>query len=160
MDNFASRGGCRVLAGGKVVNVGGDVKIRELFGMALLALLMCVLVFLSGCQSLRPVAGAGLSAGALAAPQYASVLNEIKHRIDRKPVNPVDGFEFGIVYRFQGAIVDAADITWEERFVRKGSAATGMPPIGPAIATESTEDAVLRNEIRQILQAAGITEEQ
>ena len=136
------------------------MRMRELAGMALFAMLMCVLVLLTGCQALRPAAEAGLSVGALAAPQYAAVLNEIKHRIERKPVHPVEGFEFGILYRYQGMIVDAADITWEERFIRKGSAAEGMPPVGPAIASESTEDAVLRNEIRQILRAAGITEEQ
>jgi hypothetical protein len=112
----------------------------------------------TGCQVLRPAAEAGLSVGAIAAPQYAAVLNEIKSRIERKPINPVEGFEFGIVYRFQGQIVDPGDITWEERFIRKGSAAEGMPPVGPAIAAEAPEDARLRAEIREILQAAGVTE--
>ena len=139
------------------------MKIRELFGMALFALLMCVLVFLSGCQALRPAAEAGLSAGALAAPQYAAVINEIKHRIERKPVNPVDGFEFRIVYRYRGAIADPQDITWEEIFVREGSAAKGMPPVsqyGPRAIDDTDDDARLREEIRQILRAAGITEEE
>ena len=115
----------------------------------------------SGCQSLRPAAEAGLSVGAMAAPQYAAVLNEIKSRIERKPVNPVDGFEFRIVYRYQGAIADPQDITWEEIFVRKGSAAEGMPPVsahGPRAVDESAQDARLREEIRQILAAAGVTD--
>jgi hypothetical protein len=120
--------------------------------------LIGIIGFASGCQILRPAANAGLTIGEIAAPQYAEVIREIKSRIDRKQVNPVEGFEFKILYRYRGSIVDPSDITWEEIFVREGSAAKGLPPVGPAVSEVSEEDARLSAEIKAILDAAGIGE--
>lgn len=139
------------------------MRIKELAGMAFFAMFMCILVFLSGCniQTLRPAADAGLSIGAMAAPQYAGVIEQIKRAISGSNASPVEGFEFKIIYRYQGAIVDAADISWEEVYTRRGSAVQGLPPPAPGEEAEpatSAEDARLRAEIAAILDAAGITE--
>jgi len=89
-------------------------------------------------------------------------IEQIKVAISGGGANPVDGFEFEIIYRYRGQIVDAADISWEEVYTRRGSAVDGLPPVqGAAQDSEtSAEDARLRAEIRQILQAAGVTGEQ
>ena len=121
-----------------------------------------ILILATGCtQTLRNAGRVGIEGGKLAAPQYAGVLTQIQRVLEREAPNPIDGFEFSIIYRFQGAIVDAKDITWEERFIRTGSADKGMPPPSGATARpidDTPEDARLRAEISAILDAAGIGE--
>ena len=120
------------------------------------------LILATGCtQTLRKGASAGLGVGALAAPEYAGVLRQIQRVIEKEQSSPVDGFDFDIVYRYRGTIVDAKDITWEERFIRIGSADKGLPPIrssAPRAVDDTPEDAKLRAEISAILNAAGIGE--
>ena len=130
--------------------------------MKTIPILACViLVGLTGCETVRKGASAGLGLGALAAPEYAGVLKQIQRVIEKEQPSPVDGFDFDIVYRYRGTIVDAKDITWEERFIRIGSADKGLPPIrssAPRAVDDTPEDARLRAEISAILDAAGIGE--
>ena len=135
--------------------------------LALTTVLIVAAIDLTGCSTVKKgvatgkkLVGPALDVAAMTNPQYASVINQIKAALATDERSPIEGFDFTITYRYEGRIVEAKDITWEESWTRIGSADKGMPPASVAKPiTDTPEDEQLKEKIGSILDAAGITEE-
>ena len=110
------------------------------------AVLMAVCWFGSGCATLSKVgdgklepvtkatAKAALTAGSIAAPEYAAVLKRIQAQIenygqDAAKSDPFDGFAFTRTYFYDGSPVpDPSQITWVDKWEKTQSAGEKTPP--------------------------------
>ena len=107
------------------------------------AALMAVCWFGAGCASLgdgklEPVtkgaAKAALTAGAVAAPEYAAILKRIQAQIENygdssAKTDQLSGFSFTRVYFYDGTPVpDPAMITWVDKWEKTESAGEKTPP--------------------------------
>ena len=120
-------------------------KIGFVICAAIIAL-VCVLCG-GGCASLggkvgdgklEPVtkgaAKAALTAGAIAAPEYAAILKRIQSQIEsygeeKVKASELDGFQFTRTYFYDGAPVpDPARITWVDKWEKTQSAGEKTPP--------------------------------
>ena len=130
--------------------------------IAYFAALMAVCWFLSGCATLSKVgdgklqpvtkatAKAALTAGAVAAPEYAAVLKRIQAQIenygqDAAKSDPFDGFAFTRTYFYDGQPVpDPSRITWVDKWERTESAGKATPPTktNAAVAVDDADDAL------------------
>ena len=123
--------------------------------MALISLSMgCVTVPKVGDGKLQPVtkatAKAALTAGAVAAPEYAAVLKRIQAQIenygqDAAKTDQLAGFAFTRTYFYDGLPVpDPARITWVDKWERTESAGKATPPTktNAAVAVDDADDAL------------------
>lgn len=130
--------------------------------IAYFAALTAVCWFLSGCATLSKVgdgklqpvtkatAKAALTAGAVAAPEYAAVLKRIQAQIenygqDAAKSDPFDGFAFTRTYFYDGQPVpDPSRITWVDKWERTESAGKATPPTktNAAVAVDDADDAL------------------
>lgn len=130
--------------------------------IAYFAALMAVCWFLSGCATLSKVgdgklqpvtkatAKAALTAGAVAAPEYAAVLKRIQAQIenygqDAAKSDPFDGFAFTRTYFYDGQPVpDPSRITWVDKWEKTESAGKATPPAATtnAVAVDDADDAL------------------
>jgi uncharacterized protein YceK len=130
--------------------------------IAYFAVLMAVCWFLSGCATLSKVgdgklqpvtkatAKAALTAGSIAAPEYAAVLKRIQAQIenygqDAAKSDPFDGFAFTRTYFYDGqSVPDPARITWVDKWERTESAGKATPPTSTTntVAADDADDAL------------------
>ena len=130
--------------------------------IAYFAALMAVVWFGAGCATLSKVgdgklepvskvtAKAALTAGAVAAPEYAAVLKRIQAQIenygqDAAKTDQLAGFAFTRTYFYDGLPVpDPARITWVDKWERTESAGKATPPTktNAAVAVDDADDAL------------------
>lgn len=130
--------------------------------IAYFAALTAVCWFLSGCATLSKVgdgrlepvtkatAKAALTAGAVAAPEYAAVLKRIQAQIenygqDAAKSDPFGGFAFTRTYFYDGQPVpDPSRITWVDKWEKTESAGKATPPAATtnAVAVDDADDAL------------------
>lgn len=111
--------------------------------LAYFAALMAVAYFCSGCATagdgkLEPVtkgaAKAALTAGAVAAPEYAAILKRIQAQIEgygekSASTDQLAGYAFTRTYFYDGAPVpDPSRITWVDKWEKTESAGEKTPP--------------------------------
>ena len=103
---------------------------------------------------------AGVAATAM--PQYASAIEQIKSILVGKSINPIEGFDQVIIYKYKGEEIDPADlareIIYKKREAIRDSQFVRATEKGEPIPIAESEDAVLRSEIEAILNAAGVLE--
>ena len=122
---------------------------------ALIGLLMgCTSIPKVGDGKLEPVtkgaAKAALTAGAVAAPEYAAVLKRIQTQIENygdssTKTDQLAGFSFTRVYFYDGQPVpDPARITWVDKWEKTESAGKATPPTTTtnAVAADDADDAL------------------
>jgi hypothetical protein len=129
---------------------------------ALCAILSATIIFGTGCASvpkigdgkLEPVtkatAKAALTAGAVAAPEYAAILKRIQAQIDSygetaKQDDKLAGYSFTRTYFYDGQPVpDPARITWVDKWEKTESAGKATPPTSTtnAVAVDEADDAL------------------
>lgn len=122
----------------------------------------CLLWLGAGCTTIKKVgngklepvtkgaAKAALTAGAVAAPEYAAVLKRIQAQIENygdssAKTDPLAGFAFTRVYFYDGQPVpDPARITWVDKWEKTESAGKATPPTSTtnAVAVEDAADAL------------------
>ncbi len=98
----------------------------------------------------KATAKAALTAGAVAAPEYAAVLKRIQAQIenygqDAAKSDPFDGFAFTRTYFYDGQPVpDPSRITWVDKWERTESAGKATPPAATtnAVAVDDADDAL------------------
>jgi hypothetical protein len=120
-----------------------------------------IMLFGAGCTTTRLQQGgaAALDLAAKARPEYAVAIKEIKGLLGGgTAVNPVDGFQYTVIWTYKGVQVDKADIAWEEVYRRVGTPAVGGAATQQP-AQASTNDAALREQIAAIIDAAGVVNE-
>lgn len=127
--------------------------------IAYFAALMAVVWFGAGCATvgdgkLEPVtkgaAKAALTAGAVAAPEYAAVLKRIQTQIENygdssAKTDQLAGFSFTRVYFYDGQPVpDPARITWVDKWEKTESAGKATPPTATtnSAAADEADDAL------------------
>ena len=114
--------------------------------IAYFAALMAVCWFLSGCATLSKVgdgklqpvtkatAKAALTAGSIAAPEYAAVLKRIQAQVEsygetKAEADRLAGFAFTRTYFLDGnPIPDPARLTWVDKWEKTESAGDKTPP--------------------------------
>ena len=123
------------------------------------AALMALCWFGAGCASLgdgklEPVtkgtAKAALTAGAIAAPEYAAVLKRIQSQIENygetaKQDDKLAGYSFTRTYFYDGQPVpDPARITWVDKWEKTESAGKATPPTTTTntVAIDDADDAL------------------
>jgi len=119
--------------------------------------LLVAVALLSGCASMPKLAGMGLDGAKLAKPEYAAVIDQIKWVVASEKPNPVEGFEYSIIYRVDGIVTEKERITWEEVFRRTGG--IGEQDVsGPRTPIDegAKPNEELRAQIEAILTAAGV----
>lgn len=138
--------------------------------IAYFAVLMAVCWFGAGCATvgdgkLEPItkatAKAALTAGSIAAPEYAAVLKRIQSQIDSygetaKQDDKLAGYSFTRTYFYDGQPVpDPARITWVDKWERTESAGKATPPTktNAAVAVDDADDA-LAAAIAELLEGA------
>lgn len=110
----------------------------------------------------KATAKAALTAGAVAAPEYAAVLKRIQAQIenygqDAAKSDPFDGFAFTRTYFYDGQPVpDPARITWVDKWERTESAGKATPPTSKTNADVAVDDAddALAAAIAELLEGA------
>ncbi len=146
--------------------------------MALLGLSMgCATVPKVGDGKLEPVTktavGLGASAAKIAAPEYAGAIDAAKDKIvnmGKAPAATADamltdaeffaaakrlGFGVSLVYRYKGAVVDGADVSWTWSADRSHTGADAVPPSAEEVsAAVSGESAEAESDIDARLDAA------
>ena len=130
--------------------------------LAYFAALMAVCWFGAGCATLSKVgdgklqpvtkatAKAALTAGAVAAPEYAAVLKRIQTKIENygetaKQDDKLAGYSFTRTYFYDGQPVpDPARITWVDKWEKTESAGKATPPAATtnAVAVDDADDAL------------------
>lgn len=115
--------------------------------MKRILVILALAVLASGCASLKGKVGDGklepvtkgaakaaLTAGAIAAPEYAAVLKRIQAQVESygekaEQSDPLDGFQFTRTYFLDGSpIPDPARLTWIDKWERTESAGDKTPP--------------------------------
>jgi len=124
--------------------------------------LMALVYFGSGCATmskigdgeLEPItkatAKAALTAGSIAAPEYAAVLKRIQTKIENygetaKQDDKLAGYSFTRTYFYDGQPVpDPARITWVDKWEKTESAGKATPPAATtnAVAVDDADDAL------------------
>lgn len=132
-------------------------KLMILFGLfvALLAGSGCAsIIGKVGDGKLEPVtkgaANAALTAGAIAAPEYAAVLKRIQAQIERygeksAQIDRLAGYSFTRTYFYDGTPVpDASKITWVDKWEKTDSAGKSTPPSATtnSVADDDADDAL------------------
>ena len=126
---------------------------------------LALAVLASGCASLgdgklepatKKAASAALTAGAIAAPEYATIINRIKAVVEAHggapAADPLAGYMFTRTYFFDGTPVpDPARITWVDKWERTASAGTTTPPVASTNALGAADDDALAETIANIL---------
>lgn len=127
-----------------------------LASIAYFAAIMAVVWFGAGCATvgdgkLEPVtkatAKAALTAGAVAAPEYAAVLKRIQAQIEgygEKAAQPdqLAGFKWSREFYYDGSPVkDPSRITWVDKWERTESAGDKAPPTSKTNAAVALDDA-------------------
>lgn len=130
--------------------------------IAYFAVLMAVCWFGAGCATLSKVgdgklqpvtkatAKAALTAGAVAAPEYAAILKRIQAQIDSygekaAQTDQLAGYAFTRTYFYDGQPVpDPSRITWVDKWERTESAGKATPPTSTtnAVAVDDADDAL------------------
>ena len=124
--------------------------------------ILALAVLASGCASMKKVgdgklepvtkatAKAALTAGAVAAPEYAAVLKRIQSQIEgygekAEQTDQLAGYAFTRTYFYDGAPVpDPSRITWVDKWERTTSAGEATPPKATtnAVAADEADDAL------------------
>ena len=124
--------------------------------------ILALAVLASGCASMKKVgdgklepvtkatAKAALTAGAVAAPEYAAVLKRIQSQIEgygekAEQTDQLAGYAFTRTYFYDGAPVpDPSRITWVDKWERTTSAGEATPPTATtnAVAADEADDAL------------------
>lgn len=126
---------------------------------------LALAILASGCASLgdgklqpatKKAASAALTAGAIAAPEYAAIINRIKAVVETQggasAADPLAGYLFTRTYFFDGAPVpDPGRITWVDKWERTASAGTTTPPVATTNAAVAADDEALAEAIADIL---------
>ena len=114
----------------------------------------CATVPKVGDGKLEPVtkgaAKAALTAGAIAAPEYAAILKRIQSQIESygettKQIDQLAGYSFTRTYFYDGQPVpDPARITWVDKWEKTESAGKATPPAATtnAVAVDDADDAL------------------
>ena len=127
--------------------------------IAYFAALMAVCWFGSGCATigdgkLEPVtkatAKAALTAGSIAAPEYAAVLKRIQAQIENygeksAQTDQLAGYAFTRTYFYDGSpVTDPSRITWVDKWEKTESAGKATPPTTTtnAVAADDADDAL------------------
>ena len=124
--------------------------------LSILALVMtgCATVPKVGDGKLEPVtkgvAKAALTAGAIAAPEYAAILKRIQSQIENygetaKQDDKLAGYSFTRTYFYDGSPVpDPSRITWVDKWEKTESAGKATPPTATtnAVAADAVDDAL------------------
>ena len=127
--------------------------------LAYFAALMAVAYFCSGCATvgdgkLEPVtkgaAKAALTAGSIAAPEYAAVLKRIQAQVDAygekaASSDQLAGYAFTRTYFYDGQPVpDPARITWVDKWEKTESAGKSTPPTATTntVTVDAADDAL------------------
>ena len=143
--------------------------------IAYFAALMAVVWFGAGCATLSKVgdgklqpvtkatAKAALTAGAVAAPEYAAVLRRIQTQIENygdssAKTDQLEGFSFTRTYFLDGnPIPDPARLTWIDKWEKTESAGDKTPPKESketaSVALDDADDA-LAAAIAELLEGA------
>ena len=123
--------------------------------------LLLLLVLGTGCASMRSAADTALTVGRTARPEYASAIEQIQKLLRGGPINPVEGFEFETIWRYEGHIIDAAELSREDRFWRVQSAnEAGLVTVIRDVDELTAADQALKDQIERILQASGVIDEE
>ena len=124
--------------------------------LSILALVMtgCATAPKVGDGKLEPVtngaAKAALTAGAVAAPEYAAILKRIQSQIENygdssSKTDQLSGFSFTRVYFYDGTPVpDPSRITWVDKWEKTESAGKATPPTATtnSAAADEADDAL------------------
>ena len=130
--------------------------------MQTIAAAIAIAVLASGCATVKKVgdgklepltkgtAKAALTAGAIAAPEYAAVLKRIQAQIEgygekAAQTDQLAGYAFTRTYFYDGAPVpDPARITWVDKWEKTESAGKATPPTATTYAAtvEAADDAL------------------
>lgn len=106
----------------------------------------------------KAVVGLGASAAKIAAPEYAGAIDAVKDKIvgmgeestAERMLTDAEffaaakrlGFGVSLVYRYKGAVVDGADVSWTWSADRSHTGADAVPPlteeVAAAVSGEST----------------------
>lgn len=128
--------------------------------------ILAIAILASGCASLgdgklsptaKKAASAALTAGSLAAPQYAEILSQIRAEVEKSGgvvPDPLAGYSFTRTYFYDGSPVpDPSRITWVDKWEKTASAGEATPPIAGKDGKEvvSDEDDALAQAIADIL---------
>lgn len=114
----------------------------------------------TGCQTLMTGADTALSAAAVAQPQYAGAIEQIQTLLrSGQAGNPVEGFDHATIWRYDGQIIDAGNLTREDRYFRVQNASDATIVSVVRDADDADPNAALRAQIEAILTAAGVTDE-
>lgn len=123
--------------------------------------LFLLLLLGTGCATMRNVADTTLTVGRTARPEYASAIEQIQKLLRGGPINPVEGFEFETIWRYQGQIIDATDLSREDRFWRVQSAnEAGLVTVVRDVDELTAEDQALKDQIERILEASGVIDDE
>ena len=134
------------------------MKYAQIFALGTILAMLSLLVG-GGCSTvgdgrLEPVtkatAKAALTAGSIAAPEYAAVLKRIQTKIENygetaKQDDKLAGYSFTRTYFYDGQPVpDPARITWVDKWERTTSAGTATPPTATTntVAADEADDAL------------------
>ena len=134
------------------------MKYAQIFALGTILAMLSPLVG-GGCSTvgdgrLEPVtkatAKAALTAGSIAAPEYAAVLKRIQTKIENygetaKQDDKLAGYSFTRTYFYDGQPVpDPARITWVDKWEKTESAGKATPPAATtnAVAVDDADDAL------------------
>jgi len=134
------------------------MKYAQIFAIGTILAMLSLLVG-GGCSTvgdgrLEPVtkatAKAALTAGSIAAPEYAAVLKRIQTKIENygetaKQDDKLAGYSFTRTYFYDGQPVpDPARITWVDKWEKTESAGKATPPAATtnAVAVDDADDAL------------------
>ena len=134
------------------------MKYAQIFALGTILAMLSLLVG-GGCSTvgdgrLEPVtkatAKAALTAGSIAAPEYAAVLKRIQTKIENygetaKQDDKLAGYSFTRTYFYDGQPVpDPARITWVDKWEKTESAGKATPPAATtnAVAVDDADDAL------------------
>ena len=122
---------------------------------------LCVALLASGCmQTVKQGASGALTVGKTVKPEYAGAIEQIQKLLDGGPINPVEGFDFETIWRYEGQIINADNLTREDRFSRVQTASeAGVVAVVRPASELSAQDQALRDQIERILQASGVIDE-
>ena len=132
--------------------------------------ILAIAVLASGCASMKGKVGNGklepvtkgaakaaLTAGAVAAPEYAAVLKRIQAQIDAygeetAKSDQLAGYAFTRTYFYDGAPVkDPSRITWVDKWEKTESAGKATPPSATTNAAADEADDALAAAIAELL---------
>ena len=129
------------------------------------SVVLALAVLTSGCASLgdgklesatKKLASTALTAGAIAAPEYATIINRIKAVVEAhegaSATDPLADYIFTRTYFYDGTPVpDPARITWVDKWERSTSAGTTTPPVATTNVYVAADDDALAEAIANIL---------